>query len=1021
MLSSAYASAQILLSDNTKHVRLNDNIHLLESATASDRFDKIQRLRQQRPYSTYSGSHLGSQRRHAWLYAQITNDSFEDKWALTIENNQLDDLDVFLILENRLLNQTKLLPVVNTDRTFPSFQMTLSRGQTYDLYVRVESKHADLIVPLSLRKMDSFIQYQRHRYLTNGVLYGILGMVLLQIIFSLSNYAYIQRLPFIGLIVTAAVWQLSEQGHIPYRIEYVQIIPLLAAIMSGCNMVVTAGDNKRFSFTSTVWGLMVINLTLWLWHCIVSIDWWLDTSVLFGFAMMSAVVNIYSALLCYKCRELHICFAVLANMTFAIGSLFYLLVLFNWLDAYHWAQQTLSFSVIFSTLLCTIAIAIKARMELRMEVLQATNDAENNVSIIEEQNVRLDIARRDAVKASKVKSQFLANMSHEIRTPLNAIIGFSKELMNKTNPAERDDHYRIINSAAADLLTIVNDILDFSKMEAGKHTLNAKPFSLRDTFDDIAGLTAKSAHLKRLEFVFDIEPMPDQVIGDAFKLKQLLNNLLSNALKFTNYGSVSLSARKVFQTNANIGLEITVEDTGIGINPDDQKKLFTPFHQLDDDLNRSFQGTGLGLVICQELVFLMQGEIEVESMPSVGSKFIVKLPFDIQQKEGSTGNLNFWRASKVGIVDPTPRSRMATARQLAQIGANTTSYESLQGLLALQQQFEVCFVNLPLRHINSRVETINQAFQIDTEILVFLYSGPAPEAHQIKHSKIQPVVLRAPLTRQNLKHIFEQPDQVNQAQLNAVSPLQSLPSAKILAVDDMQINLKLLETWFKGTKLQLDTASSGQEAVDKSKHTAYDLILMDIQMPMMDGLQATKLIRKTEHNLGTPIIAVTAHAFAEERQHFLASGMDDYIPKPIDLENLIKLLETWCSNTEFTPDEEIVSVDWHLARKRCNDDPQAAYDYMQQFIELLPDTIKEIESLWQHQDLAGLKACIHKLHGACCYTGVPHLQTYCHNTETALKKKQISDMSRLLSMLLLEAEKVMHDWQQLKENVSLVG
>ena len=232
---------------------------------------------------------------------------------------------------------------------------------------------------------------------------------------------------------------------------------------------------------------------------------------------------------------------------------------------------------------------------------------------MEEQNVRLDIARKNAIEASNVKSQFLANMSHEIRTPLNAILGFSRELHSDSLPPEKQEQISIIHAAADNLLSIVNDVLDFSKIEAGKLEINNHPFSPNEMLEDMVSVMAKSAHLKKLEFVYDLEPLPEKLIGDSYRIKQVLNNLLGNALKFTDHGFVSLTASGKEQEHGMYEMVLQIEDSGIGISRDDQRKLFAAFSQVDDAMNRSYQGTGLGLVICQELVKLMRGELTLQS------------------------------------------------------------------------------------------------------------------------------------------------------------------------------------------------------------------------------------------------------------------------------------------------------------------------------------------------------------------------------------------------------------------------
>ena len=288
-----------------------------------------------------------------------------------------------------------------------------------------------------------------------------------------------------------------------------------------------------------------------------------------------------------------------------------------------------------------------------------------------------------------------------------------------------------------------------------------------------------------------------------------------------------------------------------------------------------------------------------------------------------------------------------------------------------------------------------------TDSSVLLYSGIESLSNRSDLSQYFSHKMRLPLTLGKLNSLLRAPEESPTDKLQ--QRLATLPSAKVLAVDDMEINLRLLTTWLKNTNLQLTLAYSGTDAVEQCKEHEFDLILMDVQMPHMDGLEATKKIRQTDLNLGTPIIAVTAHAFKEEQDRLLASGMDDYLPKPINLSDLVDLIKRWCQIADPI-DKEQPSFDWSLALKRANQNEDAAKDILQQFVKQLPALVESIDEANQSEDYTQMQAKIHQLHGACCYTGVPALLALCSDMEGALKRQQI-EVAKLRVSKLKSASK----------------
>ena len=690
----------------------------------------------------------------------------------------------------------------------------------------------------------------------------------------------------------------------------------------------------------------------------------------------------------------------------ATGAIVGMLSLLGVLPSNDFTTYCFQVGVFLEAGLFSFALMEKSRGQLESEVEQATNDLRNNVELIEEQNARLDIARKDAIKASNVKSQFLANMSHEIRTPLNAILGFSKELNNAILPTDQQEQVRIVSTAAENLLTIVNDVLDFSKIEAGKLQINNQPFSPNKLLEEMVTIMAKSSHSKRIEFVFDLKPLPEKLIGDVFRIKQVLNNLLSNALKFTSSGTITFSVNGRTLPHGIHELNITVEDTGIGISRQDRKKLFNAFSQVDDALNRNYQGTGLGLVISRELVRLMNGDLTLKSVLGQGSTFSVSLRMNQLSQKYSLTNSEDWKDKNVVIFDPIPATRRSSATMLSILGAKVTSVESLEYLATLSEQYDFFMATVPVSKMALRDTYLSRFVQFPAKKRVLWYSGPEPFAQYPSLSQHFHSQIRMPITLTKLDSLVNQ--HTTPAKNAMQEKISSLPNVKILAVDDMEMNLKLLHTWLDQSPVELITTISGQDAVNQCQTQEFDLILMDVQMPGMDGIQATREIRKSPVNMGTPIIAVTAHAFKEEQERLLASGMDDYLPKPIEVELLINLIKSWCHSIE--PGEiELPSVDWQLALKRANQNQETAKEMLEGFITLLPEAIDTLSALWEEQDYNKLKTEVHKLHGACCYTGLPRMQHLAHEAESALKLGQHKLVDEHLPALIAEANKVLRE------------
>jgi two-component system sensor histidine kinase BarA len=871
----------------------------------------------------------------------------------------------------------------------------------------------------------------------SGLIYGSLGILSL---YNLSLF-FTQRdkssFAFLFYVVCILIWLNislanytskmaplpSTDSYLELPIELILLIPFSAGLFLMTFTEQTFRRIDKSNFATVVILLLLLLTGIGLFNFSISIST-KNTIILALLAVSSLTYSVISSQqIKTPSSPIIFCFV---GMILPFPYTMYLFIeqYFN-SDISSFLSITTAFIFLLQAIMFTFALNYKRKQLLIEEIHAITDDLHSKIEVINTQNHSLDIARKKALKASNIKTRFLANISHEIRTPLNAILGFSQELKNNSQPEERTEQINLINIASKNLSSLVNDVLDLSKIEAGKFKITNREYHPLEFFEDIVEINAKSAQLKQLEFNFYIDNLPRKLEGDFLRLKQVITNLLSNALKLTQSGHVSLSVVCNNLNNEMVELIIKVDDTGFGISENNIKKLFSAFSQIDDEINIEYQGSGLGLAISRDIIKIMKGSINVISEERIGTSFVVKVQQKVVDRQGIYDNQDSFIDKRVLIIDPKPESRRNTARLLKHAGMVTTSAESCEFLASLYNdtrlpEFDFCFLTLPQDTSFERVTFLEQSEHINSKKIIILYSGFMPLAqHERFRSKVSRQ-MTLPFTLSKLRSIS------NLQQRENISPIQrklhNLPLLSVLAVDDMPINLKLLTTFLKNSKINLTTANSGSAAIEQCKTKEFDLILMDVQMPGMDGVQTTQHIRKISRNMGTPIIALTAHAFNEDKQRFLSSGFDDFLPKPIDVEYLIKVIELWCkrpdSQTFSAPKvvsldiATLVSLDWELAVKRANYNEPAARELLSEFVIMLPTMILDIKAYQEMSRLNSIHDDVHKLHGACCYTGVPRLQRLCFEIESQFKKDCLDGLELHLNALAEEADRVVNDAQE---------
>jgi signal transduction histidine kinase/DNA-binding response OmpR family regulator/HPt (histidine-containing phosphotransfer) domain-containing protein len=987
------------------------------------------------PQSAYAT--LGMEKGVVWVRVPVQMAPGTDgAWTLKVDFGLLNRVDMYLVRGGRIerhaqagSERTGERPSIFRGGPVPAFLLHLEPGQRYDVLLRVDT-NGPKILPISFAKPGVFYEEALRDRLVQGILTGLFLCLLL---YSLAQWANLRESLF-------AKYSLLIGGLALYNIAW---WGLGAEYLWGASTWATENATGIISLMTSCGAYLFVGSAL----TRPGVD------RIFPRLMQTGAVLCVIAAIAFGVGLIHD-----EALVAVVGSLGIMPMLLGLPGAFNRARRGDTVGIYFlvgwaASFMSSVVQAqvIKGGMDATYWTLNSTQfggtfDMLVFMRILGLRTKSIQEAMVRAEAATRMKSEFLANMSHEIRTPMNAIIGMSRlALMADPNPKQRNYLGKILG-AGEHLLGIINDILDFSKIEAGRMTVDRVPFDLDDMLDHLASIAAIKTDARRVELVFCVpRGVPGRLVGDPLRLGQVLINLTNNAVKFTEDGEIVVAVDVVEREAGRVVLRFSVSDTGIGMDAEQLARLFQSFTQADNSITRKYGGTGLGLSISKQLVELMGGTITVTSTPGVGSRFSFTVPLGIADADAAAAPTGAeLQRMRVMVVDDSAGARDALVEMLVGFGihadAVASGEESLARLAHAVQEgspYQVVLMDYMMPGWDG-VETIRRIradarFAAPPAILmvsactregVLQQEGDLPLSGFLT-KPVGPALLYDSLL-QVLRPDLAAPAQRAPAPAGQRPDADRLAGARILLVDDNANNREVAVDFLAVARMQIDVATGGQEAVRMAKTGDYDLVLMDIQMHEMDGYTATRAIRALPGCADVPVVAMTAHAMAGDREKSLAAGMQDHVVKPIDPDLLLRTLVKWIDPGRLAgravPQAALPApapapaptglplvrgIDWNRALANAGGQQQRLRRRIASFLQEYVQAPQAMRDALAHGDYAPLQSLSHNLKSGAAYIGAMQLATLAGNLEQELRAGRADRVPVLAPELIVALDSVL--------------